>query len=251
MKDPDSHPHILSQYVFKSFPADVVVHGIFSRHGGVSPSPYGSLNVGMHVGDKAENVLENRERIKKTLGIRTLASAKQVHGDKIHVAKASGREMEVDGFDAIISNRSGLGLMIQQADCQAVLLFDPKQKAVGNVHVGWRGSVANSIGKTVAAMTKAFGTAPADLLAGISPSLGPCCAEFVNYRSELPSSFLNYQAKPRYFDFWAISRDQLVAAGLAPGNIETATICTSCNHNYFSYRRDKTTGRFASVIGLR
>ena len=71
-------------------------------------------------------------------------------------------------------------------------------------------------------MSSAFETNPNDLRAGISPSLGPCCAEFINYQSELPRSFHNYQVKPDHFNFWSISRDQLISAGVKPENIETA-----------------------------
>ncbi|UCD66347.1 MAG: laccase domain-containing protein, partial [Deltaproteobacteria bacterium] len=131
------------------------------------------------------------------------------------------------------------------------MLYDHAKKVVGIAHAGWRGSVANIIASTVSAMSDAFATDPVDLIAAISPSLGPCCAEFVNYRSELPVALHDYQVRPDYFDFWAISRDQLCKAGLRLENIHIAGICTCCSHDYFSYRRDKKTGRFASVIGLK
>jgi YfiH family protein len=130
------------------------------------------------------------------------------------------------------------------------LLFDPEKKAIGIVHVGWRGSVAQIISATIVTMSKAFSTEPADLQAAISPSLGPCCAEFVNFQTELPPALHGYQVRPNYFDFWSISRDQLCSAGVRPENITVAEVCTYCNHDYFSYRRDKETGRFGSVIGL-
>ena len=144
-----------------------------------------------------------------------------------------------------------MGMMIQQADCQAVMLYDPVKQAAGIAHVGWRGSVANIIAETVFAMSQTFSTESVDIIAAISPSLGPCCAEFVNYRSELPAALHGYQVRPNYFNFWAISRDQLCAAGVRPENIHIAEICTCCNHDFFSYRRDRDTGRFASVIGIK
>lgn len=227
-------------------------HGTFKRHGGVSNGPFNSLNVSFHVGDDDGNVLENRKRIKDVLSFDYLISAKQVHGNRVYVvSEKSITNVEVEEYDALITNIAGVGLMVQQADCQAVLLFDPVQKVVGIIHAGWRGSVANIIPKTVDAMSSAFDTDPENILAGISPSLGPCCAEFINYQSELPQSFHDYQVKPNYFDFWAISRDQLISAGVKNKNIEIAGVCTVCNHGYFSYRRNKITGRCASVIGLK
>jgi YfiH family protein len=186
------------------------------------------------------------------LGLAHLVSARQVHGDRIQrVAGGKQEPGEVDGCDALLTNEPGIGLLVQHADCQAVMLHDPRQQAVANIHAGWRGSVLDIIAKTIHEMQKQFGTDPADLRAGVSPSLGPCCAEFVNYRQELPPELHPYQGSENHFDFWAVSRDQLQACGVQKENIAVAGICTRCNENYFSYRRQKQTGRCGSVIGLR
>ncbi len=237
---------------FPALASPLLFHGVFNRYGGVSPVPWDSRNVCFGLGDDSQNIRTNREGIKKALGCKQLISAKQVHESQAFIVKESPEnDLTVAGFDALLTNIKGLGLLIQQADCQAVMLFDPIKMAVAIAHVGWRGSVTNIISKTVKAMGAAYATQTADLIAAISPSLGPCCAEFVNYRSELPTSLHGYQVQPNYFDFWAISRDQLCAAGAKQENIHTAEICTYCNEDYFSYRRDRATGRFASVIGLK
>lgn len=226
-------------------------HGVFSRHGGVGGGRYATLNVSYHVGDVPEHVAENRARLKMALGVDRLISARQVHSDAVlAVAERPEADFEADGYDAIITRVPGVALMIQQADCQAVLLFDPVKQAVGIAHVGWRGSVANIIAATVKAMTDNFATRPGEVKAAISPSLGPCCAEFVNHHEELPTTFASFQTRPNHFDFWAVSRTQLLAAGVKPANIETAEVCTVCHSDYFSYRRERVTGRFASVIGI-
>jgi len=223
----------------------------FSRHGGASEAPYHSRNVGLHVGDKEVRVLRNRALIKEELGLACLVSAHQVHGDSIlNVDWLPDADVEHAGHDAMMTNIPQVGLMIQQADCQAVMLYDPEHGAVANIHSGWRGSVANIIAKTVAAMRVAYGTKPTALFAAISPSLGPCCGEFIQYQTELPLSFHAYQVRPNHFDFWAISRDQLRDCGVRSEQIEIAGRCTVCGGDYFSYRRDKVTGRFASVIGM-
>ena len=238
--------------VFPALASPLLFHGVFNRLGGVSQAPWDSRNVSFGLGDRPEHVLANRERIKKRLSCAHLVSAGQVHGSNVYIVKEKpGEDLEVNGFDALITNLSGIGLMIQQADCQAVMLFDPEKRAVGIAHAGWRGSVADIISMTVSAMHQVYATDPADLIAAVSPSLGPCCAEFVNYSTELPESFHDYQVRPNYFDFWAISHDQLCSAGVRAENIHAARICTQCNQDYFSYRREKETGRFASVIGLR
>lgn len=230
-------------------------HGMFNRYGGCSAPPYASLNVSYGVSDDPENVTLNRRLIKEALGITFLLSARQVHSDRIYCAPGITADLEVEECDALLTNQPGVGLLIQQADCQAILLHDPVNRAIAAVHCGWRGSACNIIGTTVAGMQRQFGTEPASLQAAISPSLGPCCSQFINYRQELPESLHSFQPAPDYFNFWAISTEQLRAAGVRRRNIEVAGRCTSCNTDYFSYRRSNSkgrpvTGRCGSVICL-
>jgi len=240
-----------NQQVYPALASSNTFHGVFTRLGGVSPAPFDSFNVAFGLTDGERNVRENRDRIKKNFGIEALVSGRQVHGEKIAViAENPVTDLVVDGCDGLITDVAGIGLMIQHADCQAILLDDPVNRAVGIVHAGWRGSVVNIARKTVEAMQRSYGTDAADLKAAISPSLGPCCAEFINYKQELPATFFKYQVKPNHFDFWAISRDQLCHAGIRSENIAVANQCTVCNPDYFSYRREKVTGRCASVIGI-
>jgi len=229
-------------------------HGMFNRHKGVSPSPFNSNNLSLGVGDEPDNVLQNRASIKDKLGIKILVSARQDHTDRICCADHITSDTEVDGYDALMTSKPGVGLLIQQADCQAILLEDVEKKVIAAIHCGWRGSVLNIIGKTIDHMTAVYSTDPADLRALISPSLGPCCAEFVHYRTELPAAMHSMQERPGYFDFWKISADQLTASGVSGERIVTMNICTACHPDFFSYRRSarnkRPTGRQGSVIAL-
>lgn len=227
-----------------------LAHGFFSRHGGVSSGAFSSLNVSFGVGDVAEAVRVNRLQLKQALGIKTMVSARQVHGNKVlALIRQPVADFEAAGYDALVTNHR-VGLLIQQADCQAVIFHDPVRRVVGAAHAGWRGSVAGIIAATVQAMTDNFASKPADLRAAISPSLGPCCAEFVNYRRELPVWMHDFQVRPNYFDFWAITRVQLREAGLQPVNVHVIGACTRCSPDYFSFRRSPVTGRSATVIAL-
>ena len=118
--------------------------------------------------------------------------------------------------DALITAVPGLALAVQVADCQAILIYDPVRRVVANVHSGWRGSINEIASKTVVAMGQKFGCRSVDMVAAIGPSLGLCCAEFVNYRTEIPESLWKYKDNTNHFDFWKISRDQLVIGGLKP-----------------------------------
>ncbi len=189
----------------------------------------------------------------ETLAAPRLISTNQIHGDKICQINAlpPDKDSEINGYDSLITDIPGVFLLIQQADCQAVLLFDPACRVIANIHVGWRGSIVEIINKTVETMKTHYHTDPADIVAGISPSLGSCCAEFINFRQELPQSFHKYQVRKNYFDFTAVSRDQLLSCGVKAAKIKLSGICTCCDSRWFSYRRQRDTGRFCSVIGLR
>ena len=231
-----------------------LAHGFFTRRGGVSPAPYDSLNLSLSVGDRREAVAANRRRVQQALGLTGLASANQVHGQGEAVITENPAEPdgEMATADILCTDRPGIGLLIKQADCQAVILYDPGRRVVANVHCGWRGQVQNVLGAAVARLAAGYGCRPADLYAAISPSLGPCCAEFRNFRREFPQELWRYEVRPHYFDLWQLSRDQLQAAGLKPENLEVAGLCTRCRPTeFFSYRRDQITGRQGTVIALK
>ncbi len=244
----------LAYYKFDLYNAfSELIHGVTTRAGGFSPQ---GLNLSFGEHDKGSRVQANLDLVSGTLGLRRLVFAKQVHGDRIRVIR-SDKDLNscskaglFRGFDALVTSIPGVGLLVTLADCQGVLIFDPAKKVVAAVHNGWRGSVVNILGQTIAGLKKDFNVNPGDLLVGISPSLGPCCAEFVNYATELPREFWKYQTRDHYFDFWAISIDQLTAAGVKSENIELAGICTVCDDTFYSYRREKNANRFGLIAGL-
>ena len=232
-------------------------HGIFTRNSGCSNSPFASLNVSYGIGDDENAVARNRQLISSTMGAGTMIYLEQVHGCKIAILdrhqKAGGKPFETKPLiaDAVVTDLSDNYLVIQVADCQSVLMYEPIRRVVANVHSGWRGSIGNIIGRTVDAMIRHFGCRPERIQAAIGPSLGPCCAEFVNYQTEIPEKFWRYRDSNNHFDFWAVSSDQLIAAGVAKENLESSQMCTRCRTDvFFSYRAEKTTGRFAAVIGM-
>lgn len=220
-------------------------HGVFLRHGGVSTGPFASSNVGGGSGDKPEKIAINREMIRRAIGCEKLISGKQVHGKRVVLAQEGE---ECDGF---ITKEKNIGLLIKHADCQAAIFYDPIKEVLACVHAGWRGNVADIYSETIEKMEQLFGVKPENLLVGISPSLGPCCAEFINYMTELPEEFWKFQSQHLHFDLWEISRRQLEAAGVLPHHIEIASICTKCNpDDYFSYRREKMSGRHGTVASM-
>jgi len=249
-------------------------HGIFTRLGGQSAGPFASLNVSPSTGDSREIIEKNRQLVADALGGGPAVYLNQIHSNKVLVlrrntdeqpqgtttsaiqASINGQTADFNNYslhtaDAMVTDIPDLALVIQVADCQPVLLLDPVKKVVANIHSGWRGSIQNIIGRTVDTMVDNFGVDPGTILAGIGPSLGPCCSEFVNYAWEIPEHLWKYKDGKNNFDFWRLSVDQLTERGLKPENITLAGICTRCTADtFFSYRDNNTTGRFAAVIKL-
>ncbi len=231
-----------------------LIHAVFTRHGGVSNPPFDSLNVSYSVGDRPQDVSINIGKIKEVIKASHLIFMKQTHGDNVLVIREGhfNTPSESPSADAMITNIPRIALMVKQADCQGVIIFDPKRGVIANIHCGWRGNVHNILGSVLARMKEVFGCEASDLLAAIGPSLGPCCAEFANHKKIFPGVFDRFMVREDYFDLWAISRWQLMDAGLKAENIEVAGICTRCNTDlFYSYRGERKTGRFGTIAMLR
>ena len=260
-----------------------LIHGFSTRPGGVSElNGQQVLNLGFTDWDTPENVQENRRRFQSAVGASDLPliALKQFHSDVIHVFdSAPGQPCK---GDASITNRPGLLLAVQTADCVPILLVDTKKRAIAAIHAGWRGTLARIVTKTIGAMQMHFATSPRDLLAAIGPSIGPCCYEV---GTEVATQFLSqFPDAPTYFDEFRTgdepnpiqwlnmmppghqpppkgvlldlrkaNRSQLLAADLRPQNIHTIDLCTACRLDLlFSYRKEGSrTGRLMSVIALR
>ena len=224
---------------------------VFTRFGGVSKKPFDSSNVGFGVGDKESDVKKNRELVLKSIGLKDIFYMKQVHKKDVFSLNSKDDLRKRPVCDALITNLKNVGLAVQTADCQAILLYDTKKEVIAAIHSGFKSSIINIISATILKMEKEFNTDPSDIVAGISPSLGFCCAEFINYKKEIPEFFWKYKDSKNHFDFWSISKEQLINAGVKKENIEISNICTKCNSDtFFSYRKANITGRFVSIIGL-
>ena len=260
-----------------------LIHAFNTTPGGISSLENEKvLNLGFTDWDTRENVQENRRRFQKAAGAEDLPliTLKQFHADVIH--RFDNAPSAPCRGDASLTNRPGLLLAIQTADCVPILLVDPKKRAIAAIHAGWRGTLARIAAKTIGKMQMHFGTKPSDLLAAIGPSIGPCCYEV---GTEVATQFLSQFANaPDYFDEFCTgdepnpiqwlnmmppghqpppkgvlldlrkaNRSQLLAAGLRPQNIHTIDLCTSCRPDLlFSYRKQgSASGRLMSVIALR
>jgi YfiH family protein len=221
-----------------------------TRIGGVSPSPWASLNLGENCGDGPDNVRRNRERVVRSLPAEPLW-LRQVHGTR--VARHSGPEREPPEADAAVAFDSGRVCAVLTADCLPVLLTDRAGSRVAAVHAGWRGLAAG----VIAAAVQALDTEPADLLAWLGPAIGPAAYEVgsdvLDAMRAAPGPDPTPAFRPRrdrwLLDLYAVARLQLEDAGVQ--SIHGGGLCTfSDAARFYSFRRDGVTGRMASLIWL-
>jgi len=238
-----------------------LVHGVFTRLGGVSQAPWSSLNLGGTVGDDQAAVRENHRRVYAALGLdgSRACTVWQVHSaDTVVVREAVPNRRWLARADGIVTDQPGLPLAMRFADCTPVLLYDPAHHAIGMAHAGWRGTVSGAAVSALDAMGTAFGTCPPDVQAAIGPSIGPDryqvgeeVVEAIRHTfGQTDGLILRAEDGSAYLDLWAANRLALERAGVI--QIEVAGICTASHTDeFFSHRAEAgKTGRFGAVMAL-
>jgi len=220
------------------------------RRGGVSQGPYASLNLGAHVGDRPGHVAANRRRLSDELGVPPgIQWLEQVHGTRTVAANPG----PTPAADATHTATPGLVCAVMTADCLPILLCARDGSAVAAIHAGWRGLAAGIVASCVSAL-------PATpLLAWFGPAIGPdafavgpeVCETFALRDPETETAFRPLDGQTFLADIYALGRLALERAGLAPQDIHGGGHCTYRHPaDFFSYRRDRTTGRMATLIWL-
>lgn len=239
-----------------------VKHGVFTRRGGASAAPFASLNLGGNVGDDPRAVRSNHVRMYAALGIDEggVCSVWQVHSADVIIANAPvGGRRWLARADAMMTDRAGITLSMRFADCVPILFRDPARGVIAMAHAGWRGTVQGIAAGTVRAMSATYGSRPADIQAGIGPSIGP---EHYQVGEEVVDAVRDHfdatdgliRRDPAdgsaYLDLWTANRLDLERAGV--GKIEVAGISTADHTDeFFSHRAEKgRTGRFGAVLCL-
>ncbi|QJW92413.1 peptidoglycan editing factor PgeF [Spirosoma taeanense] len=235
---------------------DKLIAAESTRHGGISPAPYGSLNLGINTPDDSANVDENRRRFFEAIGAGSsvpFASSHQVHGTEVLLATKAGR---YDGYDALITSQPGLLIGVTVADCVPILIYDTQHQVVAAIHAGWRGTTGGIVSKTLEAMQHHFATKPDDCYAYVgtcidetSFEVGPEVAEQFapNFKRSDPYTQKNY------VNLKAANTKLLTDFGIPSAQIGISPFSTVLNNDdYFSHRTEKgQTGRMLAVIGLK
>lgn len=251
-------------YTFEHFSTHPLHQAVFSRVGGVSRGHVAELNVGLTVGDDPEKVAENCRIAFDVAGrpLDSLSDSWLVHGTDVVVydqPRPTG-QLSPPKADIILTDKPNVTLFMRYADCVPILLYDPVQKAIGLAHAGWRGTVDKAARVAVEAMQARYGSNPAELLAGIGPSIsaenyevGPeVAAEVEATFGQQAASLLPRYNQSVHFDLWAANRLALEEAGVQTDRIQLAGICTAAqNQEWFSHRGDNgKTGRFGVLLAL-
>ncbi len=254
---------VLAWPALDRYPVDALVT---TRHGGVSAGAYATLNLSFGVGDRPQDVLENRRRAVTALGagLGDLVFGKQVHGAVARVAGRADRgagaavaDAGVGEADALVTGDPGTVLGVLVADCVPIVLYDPAAHVLACVHAGWRGTVAGVTGAALDAMA-ALGTRPGDVIAGIGPAIGPdryqvgedVAAAARDCFGEHAPLVLRPDGTGRWlFDLWSASRLLLREAGVADRHIHVAAVPTGAD--FFSNRSARPCGRFGLFARLR
>jgi len=248
-----------------------VTNVVTTRAGGRSTGAYKSLNLGLHVGDDPDTVLENRALLAQALAIEpeSFTLTEQIHKTKIAVVKTphGGRGAVSEGdalarADALITRVPDIPLMVLVADCVAVSFYDREREAIGLAHAGWQGTLGRISELVVKKMELTFDSDPENLVVGLSPAIGKdhyAVGEDVftaysdEFGSERVAEFMHKGGDGTWsLDLPGMNEWQLLESGIPSDNIEASGLCTaSLPARFYSHRRDGgTTGRFCNIVML-
>lgn len=240
---------------------NLVKAGITLRFGGVSNTPYSSLNLATHAGDNPEAVIQNRQRFSKNSGIASIKYCQQIHSDKVINANTLpntafdniNQDLTSVSGDALISARQGDALGVFTADCVSIFILDIATPAIGIVHAGWRGTIERIGTKVLLQMKDSFGTLTENCRIHLGPSIQQCCYEVSgDLLSRFEEHFGENVHNGHSLSLQIANVIQLVDIGVPTEFISTSHLCTACQTDmFYSYRAEGgQTGRMLSYIQL-
>lgn len=256
-------------YTFPSFDnVEFVRHGFSTRLGGASNGIYSSMNLSFTRGDDPVTVQENFRRFCGAIGVNNnnVVISAQTHTTNLYNATASDRgrgiafERGYTDVDGLLTDEPDVVLCTQYADCVPLFFVDPVRRVVAVSHAGWRGTVTGMAQATVERMHADYRCEPANVLAGIAPSIGRCCFEVdapvFEAFSRLPfwdtHCYTDDGNEKFHIDLWEINRRFLLDAGVKPENITVTDLCTRCHPDVFWSHRfcGKDRGSLAAFISI-
>ncbi len=233
--------------------------GFTTKSGGISKSPYNSLNLAFHVADTVEDVESNHQLLAEEFGYEksSLIHMKQIHSSLVHIVTDDDNFTNPQSCDALVTNKKNTPLMVMVADCSPILFYDSTNDVIAVAHAGREGTFKNIVKNVIDFMMSEFDSKTENIYVSIGASIKKCCyevgSEIFDIAKELNLDYaLQKKEQSYYLDISKILNSQLLEMGIKKENIEISQECSCCkNNNYFSYRADGVTGRFAGVIMLK
>jgi len=220
-----------------------------NRFGGISTGVYDNLNLALHVGDNPLNVKSNRDILAEKIGTKNLVFMDQVHQDNIKII-TNNNQTTTMACDGMITNLKSVALCAMVADCIPVLFYDSFKKVIAVVHAGRNGVYLKIANKIIEKMITDFSCSAKNIKVFVGPSIKSCCYEVKNDVTKGFENYLHVDNGKTYLDIVQKCIDDIQSIGIKKENIDVSTTCTSCDKDFFSYRRDGVTGRFCGVIRL-
>lgn len=225
-----------------------------NRLGGESTGAFMASNISLDVGDNPKHVVYNRLQLQKQLELNSWCELKQVHGDTLlfDPSETPAGEPAINEADGSATDKAGKALVIKTADCQPILLAHKSGQYIAALHAGWRGNRIAFPISAVLAFCEQYSIQPSDVMAVRGPSLGPSEAQFINFDEEWGAEWKKwFTPESKTMDLWQLTKHQLRLAGIPENQIFGLDLCTkTLEDEFYSYRRDKLTGRQAAIIWI-
>lgn len=209
-------------------------------------------NIAFHVSENHKEVIENQKKLckKHNLHFDNLKYMNQIHSNSVQIVDKSTQCY--DNCDGIITNKIDTPLMVMVADCIPILFYEENKNIIGVAHAGRNGTYQNISANMINAMINTYDIEAKNIKVVLGPSIQKCCYEVSPELATIAKkSFGDDIVDGRFVDLQAINKKQLLACGVEENNIQVSNICTKCsNKGYYSYRVDKTCGRFCGIISL-
>lgn len=234
----------------------------FKKHRAIAAFSTRRFKINFNSGGKDSVTIAHRRLFCQFMGLpfERVVGLEQVHGANIvrigqtEAGKGSRSSLTaLKGSDAAITDKPGLVLTIRTADCAPLFFLDPKRRAIGIAHVGWRGASERLASKMVQAIRRQFLSRPEDLIVGIGPMIRPCCYQVGPEFQGVFGAFIEKRESGLYFDLIGWIYDELSSEGISRAQIYDSFFCTSCSNDLFpSYRKEGNKVRHMwSVLALR
>ena len=248
-----------------------IKHCITLRHGGASDGEYSSLNFRTLGNDSVDNVFQNLKIIKNKVGFSNIYKGKQDHTDRVIVLNNENKDdylfekLSKDNVDGYIVNEKDIATLVTTADCNPIIIYDPINNVISNIHAGWKGVINRIYINAIEKMQHEFNSNPSELIVCIGPSIRKCCftSREESFKEKFTSVF-KYESEyledkedgTFHIDLVKILKHEMKEVGVLDKNIHVADICTRCNtDDFYSYRAAVQNGKkayatFATIVQL-